>query len=83
MLNPGYDQFSLTESFIGDIDPKLLLGPPGTKRLKFDVLMESKMFATCTLTLELKRSMKAIVNNKPDIKTKRNFKIQIIPYFTL
>ncbi len=45
--------------------------------------MDSKMFANCTLTLELKRSMKAIVNNKPDLKTKKNFKIQIIPYFAL
>ena len=75
MMNPNNDDYSLPDSFIGDINPKLLLGPPGTRRLKFDVLIESKMFATCTLTLELKRSMKAIVNNKPDLKIKKNFRI--------
>ena len=75
MMNPNNDDYSLPDSFIGDINPKLLFGPPGTKRLKFDVLIESKMFATCTLTLELKRSMKAIVNNKPDLKIKKNFRI--------
>ena len=75
MMNPNNDDYSLPDSFIGDINPKLLFGPPGTRRLKFDVLIESKMFATCTLTLELKRSMKAIVNNKPDLKIKKNFRI--------
>ena len=75
LINTNSKEYSLPKSFIGDIDPKLVYGPPGIRRLKFDILMESKMWATCTLTLELKRSMKAIVNKKPDLKMKKNFKI--------
>lgn len=71
----------LSAEFTEGIDPRMMQGRMGTKRLKFDVHPDSAMWGNCTLRTQLKRSVRSIVRSLPDLSFTRDINIMIIPHF--